>query len=165
MADCADVQRLAGDRDIASTTLRIPHPYEDGMAEQWIGTHQEKFENGEQVNFAITLSTDGSLAGGIGLVIDQDHDSAELGYWIAKYYWNLGYGTEAAAAVVRYGFDALGLNRVHAAHFTRNPASGKIMQKIGMTFEGCLRQHLKKWGVYEDLDTYGILRSEFEATK
>ena len=165
MADCADVQRLAGDRDIASTTLRIPHPYEDGMAEQWIKTHQEKFENGEQVNFAITLSADGSFAGGISLVVDQDQDSAELGYWIAKPYWNLGYGTEAAAAVVRYGFETLGLNRVHAAHFTRNPASGRIMQKIGMTYEGCLRQHLKKWGVYEDLDTYGILRSEFEATK
>ena len=59
LADCADVQRLAGDREIASTTVRIPHPYEDGMAAQWIGANQEKYDTGEQVNFAITLSADG----------------------------------------------------------------------------------------------------------
>src|SRR5262252_1209729 len=53
LGDARDVQRLAGDREVASTTLNVPHPYEDGMAEQWIGTHQEKYERGELVNFAI----------------------------------------------------------------------------------------------------------------
>ena len=58
LADALDVQRMAGDRDIAWATLGIPHPYEDGMAEQWIGTHQERYERGELVNFAITLHVD-----------------------------------------------------------------------------------------------------------
>jgi len=160
LADAPDVQRLAGDRDIASTTLNIPHPYEDGMAEQWIGKHQEKYEEGELV-FAIVLRSDQSLIGAIGLNVNQQHDNAELGYWIGKPYWNQGYCTEAAEAVVRYGFEVLGLNRIHASHLKRNPASGRVMQKIGMTNEGCLRQHVKKWRVFEDVEKYGLLKSDF----
>lgn len=156
------MQLLAGDRDVASTTLRIPHPYEDGMAEEWISTHQEKFDSGAELSLAITLRSDGAYIGGISLVFDAPNDSGEMGYWIGKPFWNQGYGTEAAAAVVSYGLETLGLNRIYAAHYKRNPASGRIMQKIGMTYEGYLRQHVKKWGQYEDMEYYGILRSEYK---
>lgn len=162
LADAPDVQRLAGDRDIAWATLTIPHPYEDGMAEQWINTHQERFERGELVNFAITLHSDRSLLGSIGLSINQQYESAELGYWVGKPYWNQGYCTEAAKAVVQYAFAELGLNRVRASHLKRNPASGRVMQKIGMVYEGCRRQDVLKWGVFEDLELYGILKSDYE---
>jgi RimJ/RimL family protein N-acetyltransferase len=66
--DAPEVQRLAGDRDIASTTLQIPHPYEDGMAEQWIATHQESYEKGESVLFAIVVRPDDTLIGAMGCV-------------------------------------------------------------------------------------------------
>ena len=162
--DAQELQRLIGERDIASTTLRIPHPYEDGMAEQWIGTHQEAFDKGERVEFAIVHGEQGFLIGGIGLGINKEYESAELGYWIGKPYWNNGYCTEAAQATLRYGFEVLGLNRIHATHMTRNPASGRVIQKIGMKHEGCLRQHIKKWGQFEDFEAYGILRSEYTAS-
>jgi|SRR5882672_11216998 len=161
VADAPDVQRLAGDREIASTTLNVPHPYADGMAEQWISTHQAKYESGELANFAIVRRADNTLIGAIGLRINQQHTHAELGYWIGKPYWNAGYCTEAAHAVVAYGFEGLGLHRIHASHLTRNPASGRVMQKIGMYYEGCLRQHVNKWEVFEDLALYGILRGEY----
>ena len=161
LADAPDIQRLAGDRDIAATTLRIPHPYEDGMAEEWISSRQAVFDAGEGVDFAIVGRSDNSFIGSIGLMLSQPHDSAEMGYWIGKPYWNQGYGAEAAGAVLQYGFEQLGLNRVYAAHYSRNPASGRIMQKIGMTYEGCLRQHVKKWGRFEDMEYYGILKSEY----
>jgi RimJ/RimL family protein N-acetyltransferase len=161
LADAPEVQRLAGDRDIASTTLNIPHPYENGMAEAWIGTHQERFDKGELVNFAITHGEQGYLIGSIGLMIAKEFDRAEIGYWIGKPYWNQGYCTEAADAVIKYGFEILRLNRIYATHINRNPASGRVMQKIGMKHEGHLRQHAKKWGNYEDIETYGILRSEY----
>ncbi|MDH4136505.1 MAG: GNAT family N-acetyltransferase [Anaerolineae bacterium] len=163
LADALVVRRLAGARDIASTTLNIPHPYEDGMAEEWISTHQQKFERGELINFAIVLRNHGRLIGAIGLVINQQHESAELGYWIGKPYWGNGYCTEAAKAVLHYGFTVLGLNRIHASHFSRNLASGRVMEKIGMKYEGCSRQHVKKWGVFEDLKWYAILKSEYES--
>jgi RimJ/RimL family protein N-acetyltransferase len=156
--DAPAVQRLAGDRDIASTTLQIPHPYEDGMAEQWIATHQENYEKGESVLFAIVARPDDTLIGAMGLRIHPQHANAELGYWIGKSYWNRGYATEAAHAVVAHGFKVLGLRRIYA-HC--NPSSARILQKLGMRYEGRLRQHIAKWGEFEDMEIYGLLSEEY----
>jgi RimJ/RimL family protein N-acetyltransferase/GNAT superfamily N-acetyltransferase len=161
LADAADVQRLAGDRAIADTTLNIPHPYDDGMAEAWISTHQPKYAAGELANFAVIERAGDALVGAIGLMIKRDYDRAELGYWIGRPYWGRGYCTEAARAVLAFGFTTLNLVRIHATHLSRNPASGRVMQKIGMTREGMLRQHVKKWDRHEDLVEYGILREEW----
>ena len=161
LTDARAVQRLAGEYAIADTTLNIPHPYEDGMAEQWIGTHQPQFEAGELANFAVTLREPGELVGAIGLVINRRFDRAELGYWIGVPYWGCGYCTEAGHAVLRYGFTDLNLNRIHAYHLSRNPASGRVMEKLGMTREGRLRQHVKKWDKYEDLVEYGLVRQDW----
>ena len=161
IADARDVQRLAGDQAIADTTLNIPHPYEDGMAEQWIAHHQPQFEAGELANFAIVLRATRELVAAIGLVINRRFDRAELGYWIGRPYWNQGYCTEAGGAVLRYGFTELNLNRIHAYHLSRNPASGQVMEKLGMTREGFLRQHAKKWDNYVDLVEYGLLRQDW----
>ncbi len=165
LADAPEVRRLAGERDIASTTLNIPHPYPEGVAEGWIATHQEKYEQGELVNFALVRRLDNVLLGSMGLVINQEHNRAELGYWIGKPYWSQGYATEAGAAVIRYGFEVVSLNRIHATYVTRNPASGRVMQKIGMRYEGLLRQHVQKWGVYEDLVIFAILKSDYESCR
>lgn len=159
-ADAPEVHRLAGDYDIASTTLNIPYPYEPGMAEQWIAQQREDFRAGLLVSFAITRQADTRLLGSVGLKVSQRHNHAELGYWIGKEYWNHGYCTEAGRAVVRYGFDVLNLQRIHAYHFARNPASGRVLQKIGMRHEGCQRRHVKKWENFEDLELYGILRDD-----
>ncbi len=160
--DAARVQELVGESEIASTTLNIPHPYEDGMAEAWIETHAEAFEQGKSAHFAIVLKQEKIIIGAIELGINATHDRAELGYWIGKPYWNNGYMTEAARAVLHYGFIERNLNRICASHFSRNPASGKVMQKLNMTHEASFRQHFKKWGEYEDLEMYGILRNEFK---
>lgn len=164
-SDAVDVQRLAGDREIASTTLLVPHPYEDGLAEKWIATHDELFERGTQVNFAIVLRSTAQFIGSIGLVIEPASERAEMGYWVGKPYWGHGYCTEAAAAVLEYGFLTQGLNRIGAHHFARNPASGRVMQKLGMRLEGVQRQYHKKWGQYEDRVGYAILREEYPPTR
>jgi len=161
LSDAQRVQLLAGDRAIAATTALIPHPYEDGMAEQWIGAHQERFEKDEGVDFAITLKSNRELIGAIGLGLRRNDEYGILGYWIGKPYWGSGYCTEAARAVLQYAFGELQMNRVYAHHLQHNPASGRVMQKIGMQHEGHLRQHAKKWGEFLDVEAYGILRSEF----
>ncbi|MFQ5640761.1 MAG: GNAT family N-acetyltransferase [bacterium] len=161
LTDAKDVQRLAGERAIADTTLNIPHPYADGMAEEWISTHQPKFEAGELVNFAIILQKQNELVGAIGLVIVTRFQRAELGYWIGKPFWGKGYCTEAAYAVLDYAFHTLHLNRVHASYLIRNPASGRVMQKLGMKYEGCARQHIKKWDQFEDLELYAVLKEDW----
>ena len=85
LADAPDVQRLAGAREIAAMTLTIPHPYQDGMAEEWIKTHPKAFNEGKDVNLAIVLRDTGLLCGAIGLGINQEHNHAELGYWIGNH--------------------------------------------------------------------------------
>jgi [ribosomal protein S5]-alanine N-acetyltransferase len=169
LSDAPRVKLLAGDREIASTTLRVPHPYEHGMAEAWIETHAQLFAEGKSVSLAVTLreaaESPGDLIGAIGLEIAAENERAELGYWIGKDYWAKGYCTEAARAVVRYGFEVLRLHRVCAHHLARNPASGRVMQKIGMRAEGVLRGHIKKWGRFEDVVGYGLLHSEFDANR
>jgi len=162
--DAAEIQRLCGAREIAYNTLLIPHPYPDGAAEAWIATHERSFESGEAFNYAITLRENGALAGGIGLRIAREADRAEIGYWIGVPYWGRGIATEAGKAVVDYAFESLGMNRVHAEHFSRNPASGRVLQKIGMRHEGTLRQLYKKWGEYVDCEAYAILRTDWLAT-
>lgn len=161
LEDAPIVRELAGEWEIAATTINIPHPYEEGMAEEWIARHQEEFDKGEGVTFAITLKPDGRLIGAIGLHINQTHHWAEMGYWIGKPYWNRGYCTEAAREVVRYAFEVLGLNRVQARHMRKNPASGRVMQKVGMKYEGTLRQSVFRWGKFEDVAIYAILRHEY----
>jgi ribosomal-protein-alanine N-acetyltransferase len=162
LEDAHDVQRLAGERVIAATTLSIPHPYEDGMAEEWISTHAPRFESGDSVVFAITLRDGGALIGAIGLELRKDHNRAELGYWVGVPYWNQGYCTEAARAALRYGFEELHLNRIVATYLSENPASGRVMQKIGMLHEGTLRQHVCRWGEYKDLEFCAILNTAYQ---
>lgn len=162
-ADASAVQALAGNRAIADITLSIPHPYEDGMAEEWIASHPARYEAGEQVNFAVVERDTGNLVGAIGLMLEPRFNRAEMGYWIGVPYWGRGYGTEAARAILRYGFEERGLVRIHAHHLARNPASGRVMQKIGMTREGRLRRHVRKWDRYEDVELYAILNDEWPA--
>ena len=162
----SDVGRLvvlAGDRDIALNTLNIPHPYERHHGEEWIASHQGQYERRESVTYAITLREGGLLIGAVGLIVDEPNEVAELGYWVGKPYWGQGYAAEAGRALVAWGFERLGLHRVHASHFPRNPASGAVLRKIGMRHEGTLREHVKKWGEHLDLVRYGILRSEMDA--
>lgn len=87
-ADAAGVQRFAGDKAVAGTTLMIPHPYPDGAAEAWIGTHAAKWAAHEEFVLAITLKSSNGLLGAIGLAVQEAHEMAELGCWIGGPHWN-----------------------------------------------------------------------------
>ena len=160
-ADAPAVHRLAGDRRVADTTVNIPHPYEPGMAEAWIAGHEDEYARGAGVTFAITDRKTGALLGAVHLRLQPRFRRAEMGYWIGVPYWNRGYATEAARAVLRFGFETVGLHRIFATHFTRNPASGRVMAKISMQREGVWREHLMRWDRFEDAVVYGILREEW----
>jgi len=160
--DDANVLRpLVGDKDIAATTLSIPHPYPDGEAERWISKTHEKYQEGIAAAFAIILNDTGKIVGSISIWIEHKHSHAELGYWIGKPYWNNGYCTEAGQAILSYGFKERDLNRIHAHHMTKNPQSGKVMQKMGMSYEGTLRQHVMKDGKYQNLAIYAITKDQY----
>lgn len=156
--DDADAIHRHVDRvEIARNTLMIPHPYPDGQALKFIEICEKNFEEKKEPTWAID---DGALNGIIGLMLKGD-GLGELGYWVAIEKWGLGYASEATGEVIRYGFEVEGLHRIFACHMTRNPASGRVMQKNGMTYEGTMRQHVKKWDEYLDMAFYGVLRDEW----
>jgi ribosomal-protein-alanine N-acetyltransferase len=163
--DAPALQQLAGHVEIARNTLSIPHPYPDGAAERWIAGHAGQFAADGHVHFAIVPRDSGLLAGAIGLLVNREHERAELGYWIGVGFWGRGYGSEAARAVVDYGFGVADLNRIFAAHFAHNPASGRVLRKAGLRHEGTQRQVFRKWGEFLDAETYAILRSDWEAAR
>ncbi len=159
-ADIPELLPLIGTREVAATTLRIAHPYTEQDARAFL----ELARDPERMWLAVTLRSGGRQIGGIGLRIDLQHQNAELGYWLGVPYWGQGYATEASREMLRYGFEDLKLHRIHASHFKHNPASGRILKKLGMRHEGCQREQLRKWDQFVDSELYGILRREWEVS-
>jgi len=157
-SDIEELLPLIGTREVAATTLRISHPYTDQDAKAFLVLAQES----GRIWLAISLRSDGRQIGGIGLTVDQQHLHAELGYWLGAPYWGKGSATEAAREMLRYGFEDLGLHRIYASHFKHNPASGRVLVKLGMRHEGCQREHLRKWDRFVDSELYGLLRQEWK---
>jgi [ribosomal protein S5]-alanine N-acetyltransferase len=135
--------------------MRIP----SRMAEDQVRRSQG---SEDAVRLGVWIEASSTFIGGVGLRLELDHHRAEIGYWIGVPYWGNGYATEAARALLHYGFDQLKLNRIYASHFSNNPASGRIMAKLGMKPEGCLRGHLLKWGEYLDLVIYGMTKEDLK---
>lgn len=162
LADAPTVQRLAGAAEVARTTLNIPHPYPDGAAETWIGTHADAAARGTAYTFAVTRRETGELLGAIGIHPVATHARAEIGYWLGVPYWNQGYMTEAARRVVRFGFEELGLNRIQATCLPSNRASGRVMEKAGLTYEGTLRQYVCRRGTFQDVALHALLRTDWQ---
>ena len=163
-ADAAQLQRLAGAREVAATTMNIPPiPTPTAPPETWIGTHAAKWAAHEELVFAVTLKNTGELLGSMGLVIQEDHHKAELGYWVGVPHWNQGYTSEAARAVIDYGFPARsGSTASQAHHMADNPRFGpRVMEKAGMQREGFSPGALRKDGGFRDVVFYGVLRADW----
>ena len=132
-ADAEAVQGYVAEWDIARMTTRIPHPYPEGAAAEWIASHaQMEAEQGEAI-FCITR--DGRPMGATSLrrnnPFDEGPDTAEIGYWLAPAHWGQGLATETARALVTHGFGHPLLSALTSGHFADNPASGKVLAKCG----------------------------------
>ena len=161
LGDAPTIERLAGRREVAAMTRSIPHPLSLAQAHEWLAQRLAEGAEGKGAAFGVVRASAADLIGAIGVQVDAEHRSAELGFWIGVECWGQGYATEAACAVVRYGFEALGLNRIQAHHLTKNPASGRVLEKAGLRREGLLRQAIRKWEVFEDVVIYAILRQDW----
>ena len=156
-SDIPELVPLISAPEVAATTLRIPHPYEEKHAREYLAMAPKENE----LRLGIRLRSDGRLIGGIGLHPQMEHQRAELGYWIGMPYWGNGYATEAAREVLRHGFEVLKLNRIFAGYFRGNEASRAVILKLGMKYEGCARQSVMKSGKFMDVEIYAILRDEY----
>lgn len=156
--DAPAVARCLAVKEVARETLTIPHPYPPELAGAWLARHAAWYAEGKQVIWALRRGED--LVGAMGLHVVPAHRRAEVGYWIARHAWGEGFATEALRAVIACGFDAFGLHRIDAQHYVENPASGRVMQKVGMRHEGRLRGVVFRDGVPRDNELYAILRDD-----
>jgi len=125
---------------------------------------QRKLERRQRVVFAVVAKRSNQLVGAVGLThIEREHNQAEMGYWIPVGWWGRGFATEAARVLIEFGIKTLGLNRIYAHHMLRNSASARVMEKIGMRKEGILRERLCKWGIFEDVALFSLLKKDWRS--
>ncbi|MBX3358803.1 MAG: GNAT family N-acetyltransferase [Phycisphaeraceae bacterium] len=166
MDDVDEVARICAMKVIAETTSTIPHPYTREHAETFLRARTAGGNEGtadRTYAFAAEWRGEKGLAGTVGLRVEDAHGMAELGYWVAPERWNRGVATEMSGAAVRFGFEVLGLRRIHAGYYKRNAASGRVLAKLGFVEEGCRRGHVVRFGRVEDLVVTGLMREEWDA--
>jgi len=165
ISDALDIQKSAGKREIADTMISLPHPYPIGEAQRYIARMQNEREAGISFAYVIERKVENEFCGLIELRdIDHEHLQGELSFWLAIKAWGHGYMSEGVQVIVQYGFEALNLNRLYAYHMLRNPATGRVLEKNGFKQEGLLRQRVQKWGQYEDVVLWAILRQDWQAS-
>jgi RimJ/RimL family protein N-acetyltransferase len=161
--DDLSVRELANDPRIASLSIWPMRGYGRKMCRRWIaGTHQGWLE-GAVAEFAMEPKSGGDVVGLVGLdAREAGPASAELAFLLKVGFWAQGYATEAAQAVVEFGFKRLKLNRIYARHLASNTASGRVLAKLGMREEGVLREFAPKGEGFEDAVLLSLLRREWK---
>ena len=164
MKDAKDIFRYASDPEVARYVLWEPHRSVSETS-SFIRDLRARLRAGCPSSWVVVLRETDTVIGTIGFVwYSTDNNAAELGYSFSREYWNRGYATQALRAVIDSVFSSLPLNRLEAQHDVRNPASGRVMQKCGLTQEGILRGRIMNKGEYIDTALYSILRSDWEKT-
>ncbi|MCI8387949.1 MAG: GNAT family N-acetyltransferase [Clostridiales bacterium] len=134
------------------------------FTDEWLGA----YEKSNRYSWAIQIKSSGEVIGRMfGMYPDDRISQVELAYELGRKWWNNGLMTEAVKAVIDFFFKEVGFNRIHAYHASANPASGRVMQKSGMTYEGTLRQAcVCNNGIYDKV-CYAILAEDYfdEASK
>jgi len=151
-ADAGALASHANDRDVwLNLRDRFPHPYSVRDAEEYITAVAAR---PLQTSFGVVV--DGEAAGSVGLIPGQDIErgTAEIGYWLGRAFWGRGIATEAVHAATLYAFDQLRMHRVFAVPFRRNPASARVLEKVGYVREGVMRRSAIKNGELIDQIIY-----------
>lgn len=161
IADAPELRKKINSKEVSRYTLNIPHPYEEGMAEDFILHTLTQFYENKNFTYALVGKDTGELMGSAGIAPLWRHNKAEIGYWLAEEFWNQGYMTEAVQALIHMGFTALGLNRIFADFLEPNHGSRRVMEKAGMVLESMTRQKYKLGEEYLDAGTCAILKEDY----
>lgn len=155
------VSELAGGREVTATTF-VPHPYTLEHASEWIELHKHWIQEKKAFPLAMMKKDTKELVGTMTLRVDLKHHKGELAYWVGNPYWKQGFATEAAQKIIEFGFNEIQLQRIWSAAMTENPASVKVMQKAGLSYEGTLKKDIYHWNEYKDIDVYGLIKEDYE---
>jgi len=163
--DISSLLKYCNNKKISDQIINMPYPFGEEDAIFRMNFVLQGFKNKERYVFAITFREIQKLIGQIGLHLDKDNDSAQLGYWIGEPFWGKGIATEATAAILNFGFKKLNLNKIYATHFPDNKASGKVMLNNKMIKEAELKDHYKINDTYKSVIQYRLTKKEYNAKK
>lgn len=162
MDDAKDMfDNWANDPEVTKFLLWTTHT-DINVTKTTVSEWVESYSDLEKYHWAIIPKDFGKVIGSVSLVrVSNRNDQCEIGYCIGRAFWNMGYTSEAVKELIKFLFREVGFERIEALHNPDNPASGKVMEKAGMKFEGRLRKlHKDKNSNFYDCNIYSILREE-----
>lgn len=160
--DAEAIRAFCDDPECSWGGYGIPQPYTLEHAQKWIRETGAALDEEKKYAFLLTCKDNDVIVGDVQLTRDPTHNVGDIGYIIGKEHRGAGYAEEAARELLRFAFEDIELHRVYATCWRSNERSAHILEKLGFTREGVLREHALKWGKYEDDVYYGLLRREWE---
>jgi RimJ/RimL family protein N-acetyltransferase len=159
LADVKAIARLANDRRVAQNTSRLPHPYTVSDAQTFV---EALASQPRDTSFLITR--DGDPLGIAGIDLTRS-DIPEIGYWLGVPYWDQGYATEAARAVIDYAFEEFGSAELRAGARVVNPASRRVLEKCGFQWTGVELRRVLSLGGSVPVDRFRLDRGVWASLK
>ena len=162
LIDVGDMYEYTSRNDVAKYVTWYPHP-DRAYTNDYLHYLSTRYAAGMFYDWAIVYEPDCKMVGTCGFTsFNFPADSAEVGYVLNPDYWGKGIMQEALTHVLAFGFERLGLNRIEARYVEENERSRHVMERVGMTFEGILRDGMLVKGKYVNVGICSILRSEWE---
>ena len=159
--DTDDMFSYASRADLTEYLLWAPHASR-GYTRDYLKYIESRYRIGDFYDWAVVERESGRMIGTCGFTrFDPPHNSAEIGYVLNPDYHGRGYATEVSDRVIRYGFEELGLHRIEAKFMQGNDASLRVMEKLGMTFEGYRRDAMLVKGKYRTIGMCALLADEY----
>lgn len=148
--------------EMARWLINLPHPYPEGGAMEFIRKVRGLMETGESYELAIESRETSGVLGVMSFCrVDKKNRNAEVGYWVAKAHRGRGIATEAGLALLAFGFEKLSLERIYSKCFVENIPSQRVLEKLGMRYEGTFRHEVLKEDRFIDMKYYSILKDEW----
>ena len=164
LSDTQDVVRILNDFDVAKNLAVVLFPFTEDHFRAALAETEQKRRAGDSRMFAVTRAMDGAFIGMCASDRVAD-DVWEFGYWYGRAYWRQGYATEAATAVMRHTFDDMGAQALTAGWFVDNPASGRVLQKLGFVPTGTIQRQCVSRGAKITSNRMLLTRDEFARKK
>jgi ribosomal-protein-alanine N-acetyltransferase len=159
--DVQDIFEYASDKEIDKYISWDYHKSVDDT-NKYINDVLQKYSDDLPSAWGVIHKQKNKLIGTCGyLIINQNHKFAEIGYVLSRKYWNKGFVTEAVGEVIKYSFERLNLNRIQIHSVVENIASSRVAEKVGMKFEGILRERFIMKGEFVNVKIYSILKKEW----
>jgi len=161
LSDLEDVHCYAKEMDVVKYMSWGPNTEEDTISFIKDAIYKKDKEPRLVYEMAIIDKVSNALVGGVGLyILSVDNKIGEIGYSLNPKYWNMSYASEAAKAMIDFGFNSLKLHRIEARCDIRNIASSRVMEKSGMKREGIIREHIFLRGSWRNSYQYSIIEDD-----